>query len=52
MDLVYKFSCTQNGYDGIWIIVGQLTKSAHFNPVKEKLSLNKLVELFLLKVVK
>ena len=43
---------TRNGYDGVWMIVDWLTKSAHFIPVREKYSLNKLTELFLLKIVK
>ena len=34
------------------MIVDRLTKSAHFIPVREKYSLNKLAELFLLKIVK
>ena len=52
MDFVYKLPCTRNGYDGVWVIVDRLTKSAHFIPVREKYSLNKLAELFLLKMVK
>ena len=52
MDFVYKLPRTQNRYDGIWVIVDRLTKSTHFIPVREKYSLNKLAELFLLKIVK
>ena len=52
MDFVYKLPRTQNGYDGIWVIVDRLTKSAHFIPVREKFSLNRLAELFISKVVK
>ena len=52
MDFVYKLPCTRNGYDGVWVIVDRLTKSAHFIPVREKYSLNKLTELSLLKIVK
>ncbi|KAM2298744.1 hypothetical protein ACFXTI_000682 [Malus domestica] len=32
MDFVYKLPCTRIGYDGIWVIVDQLTKSVHFVP--------------------
>ena len=52
MDFVYKLPRTQNGFDGVWVIVDRLTKSAHFIPVREKYSLNKLAELFLIKIVK
>ncbi|KAM1643753.1 hypothetical protein ACFX2K_013545 [Malus domestica] len=52
MDFVYKLPCTQNGFDGIWVIVDRLTKSAHFIPVREKYHLNKLAKLFITKIVK
>ena len=29
MDFVYKLPRTRNGYDGIWVVVDRLTKSAH-----------------------
>ncbi|KAM2918184.1 hypothetical protein FF1_046877 [Malus domestica] len=43
---------TQNGFDGVWVVVDQLTKSAHFIPVREKYPLNKLAKLFITKIVK
>ncbi|CAN6580383.1 unnamed protein product [Malus baccata var. baccata] len=52
MDFLYKLPRTRNGYDGVWVIVDRLTKSAHFIPVREKYSLNKLAELFITKIVK
>ena len=52
MDFVYKLPRTRNGYEGVWVIVDRLTKSTHFILVGEKYSLNKLAELFLLKIVK
>ncbi|CAN6712498.1 unnamed protein product [Malus baccata var. baccata] len=35
MDFVYKLPHAQNNYDGIWVIVDRLTKSADFIPVRE-----------------
>ncbi|CAN6679433.1 unnamed protein product [Malus baccata var. baccata] len=52
MDFVYKLPHTQNGFDGVWVIVDRLTKSAHFIPVREKYPLNKLAKLFITKIVK
>ncbi|KAB2629332.1 S ribonuclease [Pyrus ussuriensis x Pyrus communis] len=52
MDFVYKLPRTHNGFDGIWVIVDRLTKSAHFIPVREKYSLGRLAELFISKIVK
>ena len=52
MDFVYKLPRTQDGHDGIWVIVDQLTKSAYFIPVREKYSLSRLAELFISKIVK
>ena len=52
MDFVYKLPRTRNGYDGVWVIVDRVTKSAHFILMREKYYLNKLAELFLLKIVK
>ncbi|KAM2004949.1 hypothetical protein ACFX15_000188 [Malus domestica] len=52
MDFVYKLPRTQNGFDGIWVVIDRFTKSAHFIPVREKYSLNKLAQLFISKVVK
>ncbi|CAN6711623.1 unnamed protein product [Malus baccata var. baccata] len=52
MDFVYKLPRTHNGYDGIWMIVDWLTKSAHFVPVREKYPLRRLAKLFISKIVK
>nr|GEV63612.1 putative reverse transcriptase domain-containing protein [Tanacetum cinerariifolium] len=35
MDFITKLPKTTNGYDTIWVIVGRLTKSAHFLPMRE-----------------
>ncbi|XP_070672600.1 uncharacterized protein [Malus domestica] len=52
IDFVYKLPRTQNGYDGSWVIVDRLTKSAHFIPMREKYSLSQLAELFVSNIVK
>ncbi|XP_070676297.1 uncharacterized protein [Malus domestica] len=52
MDFVYKLPRTQNGYDGIWVVVDRLTKSAHFIPVWEKYLLGRLAKLFISQIVK
>ncbi|KAM2285906.1 hypothetical protein ACFX1S_038450 [Malus domestica] len=52
MNFVYKLPRTQNGYDGIWVVVDRLTKSAHFIPVRENYSLNQLAERFVFEMVR
>ncbi|GJW39529.1 putative reverse transcriptase domain-containing protein [Tanacetum coccineum] len=40
-----------SGYDSIWVIVDQLTKSAHFLPMKKTDSIEKLTQLYLKEIV-
>ncbi|GJU96827.1 putative reverse transcriptase domain-containing protein [Tanacetum coccineum] len=42
---------TPSGYDSIWVIVDQLTKSTHFLPIKKTDSIEKLVQLYLKEIV-
>nr|GEW69630.1 putative reverse transcriptase domain-containing protein [Tanacetum cinerariifolium] len=42
---------TQSGNDTIWVVVDQLTKSAHFLPMKETDPMEKLARLYLKEVV-
>ncbi|GJV30723.1 putative reverse transcriptase domain-containing protein [Tanacetum coccineum] len=42
MDFVTKLPKTTSGQDTIWVIVDRLTKSAHFLPIKETDSMEKL----------
>ncbi|GKA67848.1 putative reverse transcriptase domain-containing protein, partial [Tanacetum coccineum] len=51
MDFVTKLPKTTFGQDTIWVIVDQLTKSAHFLPMKETDSLEKLTRQYLKEVV-
>ena len=40
------------GYDGIWVIVDRLTKSAHFLPIQMTWPVSKLATLFVQQIVK
>ena len=51
MDFISGLPRTQSGYDKIWVIVDRLTKSAHFLPVKETDSTEKLARLYIKEIV-
>nr|GEX00277.1 reverse transcriptase domain-containing protein [Tanacetum cinerariifolium] len=51
MDFVTKLPKMSNSHDTIWVIVDHLTKSAHFLPMKEADSIEKLTRLYLKEVV-
>ncbi|GJZ41591.1 putative reverse transcriptase domain-containing protein [Tanacetum coccineum] len=51
MDFVTKLPRTLSGYDTIWVIVDCLTKSAHFLPMRENDSMDKLARLYMKEVV-
>ncbi|GJW58047.1 putative reverse transcriptase domain-containing protein [Tanacetum coccineum] len=51
MDFVTKLPKTTTGQDTIWVIVDRLTKSAHFLPMKEDDTLEKLTRQYLKEVV-
>ncbi|GKB20607.1 putative reverse transcriptase domain-containing protein, partial [Tanacetum coccineum] len=51
IDFVTKYPKTSTGQDTIWVIVDQLTKSAHFLPMKETDSMEKLTRQYLKEVV-
>jgi hypothetical protein len=51
MDFVVGLPHTRDGYDSIWVIVDQLTKVAHFIPVKTTYTGARLVELYISKCV-
>nr|GEY75827.1 reverse transcriptase domain-containing protein [Tanacetum cinerariifolium] len=50
-DFVTKLPKTSSGKDSIWVIVDRLTKSAHFLPMKETDSMEKLMRQYLKEVV-
>ncbi|GJY97161.1 putative reverse transcriptase domain-containing protein [Tanacetum coccineum] len=51
MDFITKLPKTSSGYDTIWVIVGRLTKFAHFLPMKENDSMERLTRLYMKEVV-
>lgn len=52
MDFVTKFLNTPRGFDMIWVVVDRLTKSTHSIPIKISLLLQKLAEIYIVKIVK
>ena len=51
MDFVVGLPKTKANHDAIWVIIDRLTKSAHFLPINERFSLDKLVHLYLKEIV-
>jgi transposase InsO family protein len=51
MDFIVGLPRTQSDYDSIWVTVDQLTKVAHFIPVKTTYSGPQLAELYMSKIV-
>ncbi|KAI3795060.1 hypothetical protein L1987_37704 [Smallanthus sonchifolius] len=51
MDFITKLPRTAKSHDTIWVIVDRLTKSAHFLPIRETFSSERLAEVFIREVV-
>nr|GEW68516.1 hypothetical protein [Tanacetum cinerariifolium] len=51
MDFVTKLPRTSSGHDTIWVIVGRLTKSAHFLTMREDYKVERLARLYLNEIV-
>ncbi|GJW63430.1 putative reverse transcriptase domain-containing protein [Tanacetum coccineum] len=51
MDFIIKLPKSSQGFNTIWVIVDRLTKSAHFLPIRENDPLDKLVRLYLNRIV-
>ncbi|GJT55817.1 putative reverse transcriptase domain-containing protein, partial [Tanacetum coccineum] len=51
MDFITKLPKTAVGFDSIWVIVDRLTKSAHFLPMRETDSTEKLTRLYMKEIV-
>ncbi|KAK1413557.1 hypothetical protein QVD17_35332 [Tagetes erecta] len=51
MDYITKLPRTSRGNNTIWVIVDRLTKSAHFLPMKDTISMGKMAQLYVNKIV-
>ena len=52
MDFVVGLPRCRNGHDTIWVIIDRLTKSAHFLPIKNSDSLDKLAQLYVREIIR
>ncbi|GJU99781.1 reverse transcriptase domain-containing protein [Tanacetum coccineum] len=50
-EFITKLPKTLSGHDTIWVIVDRLTKSAHFLPMKENDTIERLTRLYMKEVV-
>lgn len=51
MDFLFSLVRTPSGFDSIWLIVDRLTKAARFLPIKVTVTLDKLAQLYVDKIV-
>ncbi|GJR06648.1 putative reverse transcriptase domain-containing protein [Tanacetum coccineum] len=51
MDFVMKLPITSCRHDSIWVIMDQLTKSAHFLPMRKDYKMDRLARLYLNEIV-
>nr|GEX05439.1 hypothetical protein [Tanacetum cinerariifolium] len=47
LDFVTKLPRTSSGHDTIWVVMDRLTKSAHFQPMREDYKMDRLARLYL-----
>ena len=52
MDFVVGLPRTRASFDAIWVVVDRLTKSAHFLPIRNNFSLDRLAELHIREIVR
>ena len=52
MDFVVGLPRCRSGHDTIWVIVDRLTKSAHFLPIRNSDSLDKLAQLYVREIIR
>lgn len=46
MDFVIGLPRTKSNHDAVWVIIDRLTKSAHFLPINERYTMDKLVDIY------
>src|SRR4051812_32011491 len=51
MDFVTRFPRYQKGHDGIFVVIDQFSKVAHFLPIKETISASQLADLYVSRIV-
>jgi hypothetical protein len=51
IDFITKLPCMSKGHDTIWVVIDRLTKGAHFLPIRETYSSERLAELFINEIV-
>ena len=51
MDFVSGFPLTQKKHDSVWVIVDNLTKSAHFLPIQLDYSMDRLTDMYVSEIV-
>ena len=51
MDFITKLPRTARRVDSIWVIVDRLTNTAHFIPIPESISVEKLADIYICQVV-
>ena len=52
MDFMVGLLVIGRKHDSVWVVVDQLTKSAHFLPMRTDYSLDKLAELYIKEIVR
>ena len=52
MDFMVGLPRCRGGHDTIWVIVDRLTKSAHFLPIRNSDSLDKLAQLYVREIIR
>ncbi|KAL8135207.1 hypothetical protein AgCh_010028 [Apium graveolens] len=51
MDFIVGLPRTKANHDAIWVIIDRLTKSAHFIPINERYTVDRLVDIYLKEIV-